>query len=306
MKKTYHLCLSAGKEAMFRDTEDYHRGFNCFALALYKTESIGLGESIMSTHTHQLVQTAVPIELMIAFRQSYAKYFNHKYLRRGRLGENMHFSLEVVGYHHMLAALTYVLRNALHHGVVPIPYAYPHCSVNAVFREAMGKFQSSSLLPANQYYRYVGRRAQFPDKYKMTESGVFLRETVLDIPQVENLFVTPRAFNYYMSRKSSEEWENEQSKDGSEILPISLPVIEKGVDMHTLEKMLVYENGRADYRRMSDIELCTYLDEVARKRYGRHSVYQLTHSEKVELAEELFRAYHMSDAQIRRGLAFFD
>ena len=76
--------------------------------------------------------------------------------------------------------------------------------------------------------------------------------------------------------------------------------------MHTLEKMLVYENGRADYRRMSDIELCTYLDEVARNRYGRHSVYQLTRSEKVELAEELFCAYHMSDAQIRRGLAFFD
>ena len=39
MKKTFHLCLSAGDEAMFRDLEDYHRGFNCFALALYKTGS---------------------------------------------------------------------------------------------------------------------------------------------------------------------------------------------------------------------------------------------------------------------------
>ena len=40
---------------MFRDLEDYNRGFNCFALALYKTGSTGLVESFMATHTHQVV-----------------------------------------------------------------------------------------------------------------------------------------------------------------------------------------------------------------------------------------------------------
>ena len=33
MKKTYHLCLSAGEEIMFRDLEDYHRGFNLLSEA---------------------------------------------------------------------------------------------------------------------------------------------------------------------------------------------------------------------------------------------------------------------------------
>ena len=64
MKKTYHLCLSGGDEIMFRDIEDYNRGFNCFALALHKTGSTGLVETFMSTHTHQLVQTADPAEFM--------------------------------------------------------------------------------------------------------------------------------------------------------------------------------------------------------------------------------------------------
>ena len=98
MKKTYHLCLSAGNEIMFRDLEDYYRGFNCFALALYKTGSTGLVESFMSSHTHQVVQT-----------------------------------------------------NALHHGVVSIPYAYPHCSINAIFRKEMGKFQPEIFLPESNY-----------------------------------------------------------------------------------------------------------------------------------------------------------
>ena len=74
------------------------------------------------------------------------------------------------------------------------------------------------------------------------------------------------------------------------------------MNIHRLDRMLIFENGKADYRKMSDIELCTKLDELARMRFGRHSVYQLTQSEKVSIAEELYRTHHMSEAQIRRCL----
>lgn len=302
MKKTYHLCLSAGEEVMFRDTEDYYRGFNCFALGLFKTDTTGLAESIMATHMHQIVQTEHPCDFMHCLRQSYSAYFNQKYHRKGRLGEDVHFTMEIVGYHHLLAALSYVLRNALHHGVVPIPYAYPHCSVNAIFRKEMGKFHDEKVIPGNKYYKHIGRRAEYPDSYKMNENGVFLRESVLDIPQVENLFVTPRAFNYYMTRRSSEEWEREQAKDGNGLVPINLASIEDGVLIHKQEQMLVYENGKADYRRITDIDLCTELDALARDRYGRHSVYQMTLKEKEEVAEHLYRIRHVSESQIRRCL----
>lgn len=302
MKKTYHLCLSAGDEVMFRDQEDYNRGFNCFALALYKTGSTGLVESFMSTHTHQMVQTSDPKGLMWHFRQPYSMYFNHKYQRKGKLGENIHFTMEVVGYYHMMAAASYVLRNPLHHGVAPIPYAYPHSSVNSIFSKEMGKFQETKLLPRKYYSKHIGRRAEAPDDYKMSENGLFLRETVLDIPQVENLFVTPRTFNYYMSRKSSEEWEAEQGKDGSGYSPVNLMSIENGVNIQDVKSMLVYENGKADYRKISDMELCTELDALARNRFGRHSVYQLSEREKQQIASELYRNRHLNETQIRRCL----
>ena len=304
MKNTYHLCLSSSNEIMFRDEEDYHRGFNCFALALHKTGSSGLAEAFMSTHTHQIVQSDSPQIFMQTFRQSYAMYFNHKYQRRGHLGESMHFSIEVIGYHHLIAALSYVLRNGLHHGVAPIPYAYPHCSANAFFRKELGKFCDERTLPRNNIYKYVGRRAEFPDSYKMSESGVFLRESVLDVPQVENLFVTPRSYNYYMSRKSSEEWENEQKKDKNDIAPITLTSIENGVNMHSLEKMYGFENGKAEYRKTSDIELCTELDALSRDKYNKCSVYQLSITEKEAIAEYLYRTRCISESQIRRCLVF--
>ena len=305
MKKTYHLCLSAGDEILFRDLEDYNRGFNCFALALHKTDSTGLVESFMATHTHQMIQTDDPKEFMWHFRQPYSKYFNQKYQRTGKLGEETHFTMEVVGYHHMLAAMSYVLRNALHHGVVSIAYAYPHCSVNAIFRTEMGKFQKEDLLPERNYSRFIGRRAEYPCNYKMSASGVFLRETVLDIPQVENLFVSPRSFNYYMSRKSSEEWEAEQRKDGNGISPINISTIERGISLQDITKMSFNEAGKADYRKITDIKLCTELDALARDKYGKHSVYQLTDREKQQIANDLYQNRHINEQQIRRCLAMF-
>lgn len=212
--------------------------------------------------------------------------------------------MEVIGYHHHVAAITYIIRNALHHGVVSIPYAYPHCSANAIFRREMGKFTDERILPPNKIYKHLSRRAEFPDSYKMSESGVFLRESVLDIPQVENMFVTPRAYNYYMSRKSSEEWEKEQAKDGNDLAPVTLLSIEKGINLHDQNQMFIYEAGKADYRKISEIELCTMLDNLARARYGRHSVYQLTRQEKAQIAEELYRTFHLNEAMIRRCLVF--
>lgn len=239
---------------------------------------------------------------MYAFRQSYTMYFNHKYHRKGQLGEKHHFATEISGYHHTIAAASYTLRNALHHGVAPIPYAYPHCSANAIFSKEMGKMHREPLLPKSSYYRHIGRRSEYPDIYKMTESGVFTRESVLDIPQIEALYGTPRAFNFYMSRKSSEEWEAEQQKDANNFASINLEIIEKGVGLHGTAKMLAFENGKSDYRKISDIELCTELDALASTRFGRHSVYELSLKEKNEIAEYLYRTRHLSESQIRRCL----
>ena len=105
-----------------------------------------------------------------------------------------------------------------------------------------------------------------------------------------------------MSRKSSEEWEKEQEKDGNGAHPINLLSIENGVNCHDISKMLSFEHGKADYRKISDIELCTHLDQLARSCYGRHSVYQLTQEEKLRIANDLYQNHHIPESQIRRCL----
>lgn len=304
MKKTYHVCLSAGEEIMFIDLEDYNRGFNCFALALYRSNSTGLVESFMSNHFHLMIQTEDPKEFMYNMRQPYSKYFNRKYCRNGRLGEKHHFQLEISGLHHHLAAMSYTLRNALHHGVSPIPYAYPHSSVNSIFRKEMGKTSDERLIPQKSYYKYIGRRAEYPSSYKMNKNGLFLRESVLDIAQVENMFVTPRSFDYYMGRKTSEDWQKEQSKDNLQIPPVRLEDIEAGARMQTLEAMMINENGKGNYRKISDIDLCIEIDQFILPEFGKGSVYLLSDQEKRKIAELLYKKYHINEMQIRRCLVY--
>ncbi len=303
MKKSYHICISSDDEVMFRDDEDYNRGFNTFALALHKTGSTGLVESNMSTHSHMLVQTSDPDRFVQAYRMPYAKYFNHKYGRRGRLGEKHCFILEIQGLYHHLAAISYILRNALHHGVAPIPYAYPHSSVNVIFQKEMGKRPETDLIPPCSYYRHIGRNASFPDSYKMSRSGLFLRESVLDVAQVENMFVTPRTFDYYMGRKTSEDWIKEQNKDHIASKPVTLDLIESNVQMTSFEDMLILESGRSDYRKLSDIDLCREIDTIIKNDLHSTSVYTISFEEKMELAKRIRKQFHIGEAQLCRCLA---
>ena len=289
---------------MFRDEEDYNRGFNCFALALHKTDSTGLVESFMSNHVHFLVQTTDPNKFMGAYRMPYAKYFNHKYGRTGSIGEPVHFSTEIEGLHHLLAAMSYILRNGLHHGLVPIAYGYPHCSINAIFQKEMGKSPRQDLIPQSSFYRHIGRNASFPERYKMSSSGLFLRESVLDIAQVENMFATPRVFDFYMNRKTSEDWIKEQGKDGNEADLVTLELIESKEQLTSIKDMLVFESGRSDYRRISDIELCLEIDKITREHFKKPSIYALTLEEKMKIARHLREKYHTSSVQLSRCLLF--
>ena len=147
MNKSYHICLSSKSEVLFRSNEDYYRAFNSYALALLKTNSTSLADAFMSNHFHAVVQTDNIVSVGRAFRLAYTMYFNKKYNRTGQLGTPYFFYLEIDGLYHHLAALSYVMRNPLHHGVSPTPYGYEHSSANSIFMEALGKTPQKDFLP---------------------------------------------------------------------------------------------------------------------------------------------------------------
>ena len=303
MKKAYHICLSSGDEVCCRDEEDYVYYFNALALAVAKTESSLLADAVMSNHVHECLRTACPKEVATMQRYTYTRYFNSKYLRRGSLFLRPPFIIELEGLYHKLAALSYTLRNPVHHGVTATPFEYRHSSARALFRDALGRDDCQDFLPEYLCHRYLPDHRSCPSGYKMGKNGLILRENVLDVSDVEHMFMTPRSFLYYMNRLSGEEWQREQEKDLLAGAPITLDVIESGIGYQSMSQMLAFEHGRADYRAMDDLALCEKIDNEILPAMGRDSVYMLLPQEKVRLAEMLCRDLGLPRAQVVRCLA---
>lgn len=303
MKKVFHLCHSSKEEVLFRNADDYYWGFNCYALALSKTDSCSLADAHMSDHRHLISQTGHPEKLMRINKLAYTRHMNTKYRRNGPLGEKGCFCLEIDGYHHLITAINYVLRNPLHHGVAPTPFAYPHCSANIVFRSQLGKYEEEILLDKRSYHSHVGRNVDIPDNFKMDKSGLFLRNAVTAVKQVEMLYMTPKNFLYNMNRLSNDKWIEEQKQDNVSQAPITLELIEKGVTLSSMDDMMNNEKGRENYNLISDIRLCEEIDRLVTNRYKSHSIYTLPYSHKQELFHLVKEKFHCGDNQTRRCLA---
>ena len=84
---------------------------------------------------------------------------------------------------------------------------------------------------------------------------------------------------------------------------ITLDLIEQGVTHQSMAQMLSFEHGRADYRSPDDRTVCEMIDRDLLADIGKESIYLLSRSEKVELANRLCRDFGLSKAQVARCLA---
>lgn len=295
---------------MFRNAADMNHSFNGLCSALYKTGSRCLAECDVPNHHHGCYETESPDELIRNKRHSYTNYFNEKYGRKGPLGDPGYFCQELHGLRHKLAAISYTNKNSVHHGITSTPYEWPFCSANAFFREELGKLYAPELLlsPA-EIERLLPRRAKFDPRWKMGVEGVFLRESVIETPLVENLYATPLAYHYLVTRKSGEDWYKEQEADGNGLPPITLEGMETQILQYAPDRrqaiadMLRNEQIRHATARMNDLQVCELIDTRYVPNYRASSVYHLTDSQKNAIANDLYRQYHLGQSQIRRCLA---
>ncbi|MBR5072095.1 MAG: hypothetical protein IKX29_00940 [Bacteroidales bacterium] len=304
MRNTYHICLASHEEVLHRSVEDYIYDVNCFAVAVHRTESRALADSFMSTHDHFCVQTDDVKDISYIRRNAYTRYFNSKYGRKGRLGDTECFITELEGIRRIVAAVSYVNRNPLHHGLTSTPFEYEYCSANAVFRKALGKTDKEPAINQMIRHRFLPRNCSLPDSFRIDESGMIRQEDIIDVRYVEELFVTPRSYLYMMNRYSDGKWIKEQLAEDSLRPAVTLEMIEQDVNDDPVEKMLSYEHGRVNFSSITDLELCRMIDNDYVPRYQKDSVYHLTDVEKSDIGNKLWSQYRrrVSEKQIKRCL----
>lgn len=280
--------MSSPEEVLFRNQADFNYGFNCMASAVLETESRLVGDGFMSNHVHSGIQTDYCNEFVEKTRYAYSRYFNQKNHRKGRLGEKFPFILPVEGIKHTLTMLSYVSRQPVHHGITSTPFEYRNSSANAIFRKELGKDPVTDLLKDSHKSKYLPGFIRTSDmsRFRMSRDGVLLREDIIDTDYVEELFITPRSYLYYMNRISDMKWQEEQLEDKIGGDPIKLSMLEP--DVFSVERMLQNEAGRIDRNWMTDIQLCELIDnDLIYRFYGgpeqRPSIYLLSKEKRASL-----------------------
>lgn len=262
MKKIFHICLSSHDEVLFRSEKDFIIGFNCLAEAAFCTDSKLLADGLMSTHWHSIILTEDAKRFVHRGRYAYARYFNATYGRTGRLAEKQAFVTEIEGICRLTAALNYVNRQGLHHGISATPFGYAHCSANAYFRSDLGKsiLPSPALILPERRHHYLIRGTAVPDSCRMDCNGLLFREDVIDTSYVEHIYITPRNFLFQMNRITDERSLDEQKREKSGTPLITIDKIEEGTPDFDVQRMLQNEQGRVDKSWMTDQELCGLID----------------------------------------------
>ena len=303
--KLCHLVITSHKEVLFRNAGDVGVFLNCLALAAYSTGTRILVDAEMSTHCHIGMISSQPTEFDRSLRIRYSRYFNKKYNRNGRFGDIGCYTAYMNGAAHICTAISYILRNGVHHGICGTPFGYPYSSANCIFAKELGRTPQSGMITSrSEISSFLPRYSNFPDWYAMTPDGVFIRKSFEEIQLVESLYVTPRSFLYNMNRLSGEEWRKDQERDGAGTEPVTLQSMEIGYSESEMSRMLKAERGHS-FMNMGadDFTLCSVVDNDIVRRFGKLSVYDLSPSQKQKAAEMLCREMRASPSQASRVLA---
>lgn len=279
---------------------------NLVALSGFRNESEILADAIMSTHIHEVVSSECPRSIAGSLHMSISRWFNHKYGRKGPLGEQSCFVLELDGLNHIVTCLCYVLKNGVHHFQAPTAFAYRDCTAPYLFMKELGKDSYPRPITSRTELRqYLPKDCDFPDHFAADRDGMLLRTSFEEILRTEGYFGKVNNFLHKMARSPADKrWTEEQESDGNSSGIISLKDVEPGYDDNDISKMLALGDGYY-YRpkTMTDRDVCCLIDSSFLPSLRAASVYGLTSSQKQSIAKTLKYEFHLPERQISKCLA---
>lgn len=272
-KAFYHI-NSAGENVVFRDEMDFIQFMNDIALAGFGTLSEILAFIIMSTHFHLCVITEHVDELVRILKQSYTRYFQHRYGIVGKVMDIEVWKKEDV--QQQINALNYVLKNSVHHEVCYSPFQYPYSSIGCYFKKQLsrseryykefskGFFTHPSDLKGREK-RAILRYYKLPDKYLIQDKRLIVPESYVNTRIVEGFY--RNSYKSFLVEMNKNTVENDMGNDSSKRYV-------------TTESLLISE------KRISDMEVCKIIDEYV-KCSQKRSFKALSPNESIQLSQYL-------------------
>lgn len=301
--RLYHLCFTSHQEVICRNHSDYVRLFNCLAQAIINSNSQLIACNIMSNHLHMAVITDNTGRLIQRIRSSYTQMFNDIYRRIGMLGDPKYFSLLLVGRIHISAALSYILRNPVHHNVCANPFAYPYSPIQLYFNNHRKSSAKADMgLSFARSKKTIREKNAVPYDICFDVHGMIDMASVVSTDILEGYFGSYRAFQYGLTRNDYDRWQEEQEKEHHNTDPITLLSIEPHISSETIGKMTNQNLSWIRENEVTDLELCAMIDNFFLSDFHKNSYTELTDSDKIKIARKIQENMRISPWQLGRCL----
>lgn len=266
MENIYHVCTDGmSRNLLFRNDKEFIQGMNAAALCTLSYKVKILCFCLMSNHVHFIIKGTH--DNCLCYIRLYKKRIN-----TGKGIANADVAIKLIDTEEYLkTAIAYVLRNPIAARLQIMPNKYRWSSGNLYFADNDNRHQhliSVADLTYNEKRTLLNTRIVLPDNYLITEYWMILPSCYVDYKAVENLYRTPAAFLYYLSKN---------------------PDIESELTSDILRK--------AKY---SDQELYNSMISLCASLYKTESLALLTIEQKLKLAKALHKKYGAGAKQIAR------
>lgn len=249
MRHELHHINNASQKIVFRDEEDYTRAVNRLASCAFATRTEVWAFTVMSTHFHLVVGGPDIRRFIKSYSYSISRGHNHKYQA------NIHLKVSdrvLSNEFEITAALNYVLKNPVHHGVAETPFSYPYSSVGCYFPARLPNGRSSCVemagLRSMSVFELGGRESRclfghqrVPDSYRVSAKKMIVPESFVECSKVDFLYKSPRRFLYNMTKPLTEELE---------VFEDASAIADKALDRGSL------------FGKKTDIEVCGIIDSA--------------------------------------------
>lgn len=306
MKRLFHICISSHDEVITRNRDDVRMITNLLGLSAFRTDTEVLADAIMSSHLHGIISAEKPKAFAGSLHMSLSRWFNHKYDRKGPLGESSCFILKLDGLNHIVTCACYVLKNGVHHFQAPTAFAYKDCTAPYMFMKELGRDPYPNPITSRSDIRhFFPKDCSFPDNFITDREGMLLRTSFEEILRTEGYFGKVNNFLHKMARSPADNrWKKEQETDGTGNGVITLGDVEPGYDLNDISRMESMGDGYY-YKPglLTDIDVCQLIDSTFLASNGTRSVYSLSSTQKNRIARTLKYEFHLPERQISRCLA---
>ncbi len=210
----YHICSSGTYNSlMFRSDSDFITWMNDLLVCATKHDIDIYAFCLMNNHFHFLVrgnyQNArkfAQLYLQRRIRLIRKKYCEIKY------ASDIDLSIKVINnLEYLRGVCGYILRNPMSAGMNVIPTAYPWSSANLYFKKPDSYVQERQLssLGIRRQRELFYTKELLPQDLFIDNNDMIYPAQYVKVTELEQLFLNPRQFSFYLSKNNDVEFETD-------------------------------------------------------------------------------------------------